>query len=61
MAALVSPVTRDLDAVRAELTELRQQHAFEHARARRLEVELEALRRACVEASDRLDAVLADD
>ena len=61
MAALVSPVTRDLDAVRAELTELRQQHAFEHARAKRLEAELEALRRACVEASDRLDAVLADD
>jgi len=61
MAPLVSPVTRDLDAVRAELTELRQQHAFEGARAKRLEAELEALRRVCVEASERLDAVLAAD
>ena len=61
MAALVSPVTRDLDATRAELTELRQQSAFEHGRAQRLERELEALRRACVEAAGRLDSVLAAD
>jgi hypothetical protein len=61
MAALVSPVTRDLDVARAELTELRQQYAFQHRQAKRLEAELEALRRACVEAEGRLDAVLADD
>jgi hypothetical protein len=60
MGALVSPVTRDLDAARAELVELRQQHAFQYGQAQRLERELEALRRASVEAMDRLDAVLAD-
>lgn len=61
MAVLVSPVTRDLDVARAELVELRQRYAFEQNQTRRLQTELEALRRACIEASDRLDAVLADD
>ena len=44
----------------AELTELRQRYAFELGRATRLETELDALRGACAEAADRLDAVLAD-
>jgi hypothetical protein len=61
MGPLVSPLTRDLDAARAELGELRQRHAFERRQARRVEAELEALRRECLEAVGRLDAVLADD
>jgi hypothetical protein len=61
MAALVSPLTRDLDAARAELTELRQQRAYAQGQARRLEAELDALRHACAEAVGRLDAVLAGD
>jgi hypothetical protein len=61
MGALVSPLTRDLDAARAELSELRQRHAFERRQARRVEAELDALRRECLEAVARLDAVLADD
>src|SRR5262249_11875981 len=56
----VSPVTRDLDAARAELTELRQQIVFEHGEARRLAAELDALKGECVEAIERLDAALAD-
>jgi hypothetical protein len=58
---LVSPVTRDLDAARAELDDLRQRFAFERRRARRVEAELDALRRQCLEAVVRLDAALADD
>jgi hypothetical protein len=50
---LVSPVTRDLDAARTELVELRQRHAH-------LETEVEALRRECAEAAASLDAALAD-
>ena len=61
MGPLVSPLTRDLDAARAELSELRQHYAFERRQARRVEAELAALRRDCVEAVERLDAVLADD
>ena len=61
IAALVSPVTRDLDIARSELTDLRQRLAYQQAQGLRLEAELDALRRACVEAGDRLDAVLADD
>jgi hypothetical protein len=59
MGALVSPVTRDLDAVRAELTEVRQRVAFESGRVRRLEAEIEALRRECAEAERHLDSILA--
>jgi hypothetical protein len=61
MAALVSPTARDLDVARAELVELRQKFSHEQKQARRLEAELEALRRAALEASDRLDAALAGD
>ena len=61
MAALVSPMTRDLDVARAELVELRQRMAFEQVQAKRLEAELDALRRATLDASDRLDAALAED
>ena len=60
MGALISPVTRDLDAVRAELTEVRQRMDYESGRARRLEAELDALRRECAEAEKSLDALLAD-
>ena len=60
MGALISPVTRDLDAVRAELIEVRQRMDFESGRARRLEAELEALKRECAEAERHLDALLAD-
>ncbi len=59
MGPLVSPVTRDLDVVRAELTEVRQRMDFETTRARRLEAELEALKRECAEAERHLDALLA--
>jgi hypothetical protein len=61
MGPLVSPLTRDLDAARAELGELRQRYAFERRQARRVEAELAALRRECLEAVQRLDAVLTDD
>jgi hypothetical protein len=61
MAPLVSPLTRDLDAARAELSELRQRYDFDRRQARRMEAELEALRRECVDAVRRLDAVLAED
>ena len=60
MGALISPVTRDLDAVRAELTEVRQRMEFESGRARRLEAEIEALKLECAEAERHLDAILAD-
>jgi hypothetical protein len=53
IGVLVSPATRDLDAARAELLDLRQRHAY-------LETEVEALRRECAEASASLDAALAD-
>ncbi len=59
MGALVSPTTRDLDVVRAELTEVRQRMEYESGRARRLEAELEALKRECAEAERHLDALLA--
>ncbi len=61
MGPLVSPLTRDLDAARAELGELRQRYAFERRQARRMEAELAALRRECLSAIERLDGVLADD
>ena len=75
MGVLVSPVTRDLDATRSELLDLQQRVAFERAQAaqelgaaqaayrghvRLLEAEIEALRRECVTASARLDAILTD-
>jgi hypothetical protein len=57
---LVSPTTRDLDEARAELLDLRQRLAFEQGQAKRLQAEVEALRRDAAEASARLDAILAD-
>lgn len=53
MGVLVSSTTRDLDATRTELVDLRQRYAH-------LETEVEALRRECAEASASLDAALAD-
>ena len=60
VGVLVSPVTRDLDAARAELVDLRQRLAFERGQAQRLEAEVEALRRECALAASRLDSILAD-
>ncbi|HEY3948951.1 hypothetical protein [Phenylobacterium sp.] len=63
IGALVSPATRDLDAARAELLDLRQRLAFEQKRAKGLEAEIEALRRDAAEAAEaavRLDAILAE-
>ena len=57
---LVSPTTRDLDEARAELLDLRQHLAFEQGQAKRLQAEVEALRRDAAEASARLDAILAN-
>ena len=57
---LVSPTTRDLDEARAELLDLRQHLAFEQGQTKRLQAEVEALRRDAAEASARLDAILAD-
>jgi hypothetical protein len=60
IGVLVSPATRDLDAARAELLDLRQRLAFEQGQARCLQAEVEALRRDAAEASARLDSILAD-
>ncbi|MFL5295191.1 MAG: sulfotransferase family protein [Phenylobacterium sp.] len=61
MGPLISLLTRDLDATRAELTELRQRFAHEQRQARRTALELQALRGEAAAAISRLDAVLADD
>jgi len=60
IGVLVSPATRDLDEARAELVELRQLLAFEQGQSRRLQAEVEALRRDAAEASARLDSILAE-
>jgi len=60
IGVLVSPAARDLDAARAELLDLRQRLDFEAARAKRLQAEVDALRRDAAEASARLDSILAD-
>jgi hypothetical protein len=60
IGALVSPVTRDFDAARAELVDLRQRLAFEQAQSKGLQAQLDALSRDAAEASARLDAILAD-
>lgn len=53
VGALVSPVTRDLDAARAELLDLR-------TRVKLLEAEAEALRDDGALTAQRLDSILAD-
>jgi hypothetical protein len=60
MGALVSPVTRDLDAARSELLDLRQRADFERGEVRRLQVQIEALRREAADAIFHLDTILAD-
>jgi hypothetical protein len=60
MGALVSPSARDLDVARAELLDLRQRIEFARGEARRLEAEVEALRREAADAAFHLDAILAD-
>lgn len=71
IGVLVSPVTRDLDATRADLLDLRQLQDFERgqmaqerdahrAEVRRLEREIEALKREAADAVFHLDAILAD-
>jgi hypothetical protein len=60
IGVLVSPAARDLDEARAELVDLRQRLGFEQGRTRRLEAEVEALRRDAAEATARLDSILAD-
>ena len=75
MGVLVSPVTRDLDATRAELLDLRQRIALDREQASRetaaeraahraqvkqLEIEIEALRRDAADAVFHLDAALAE-
>jgi hypothetical protein len=60
IGTLVSPTTRDLDEARAELLDLRQRLDFEQGQSRRLQAEVEALRRDAAEASARLDSILAD-
>jgi len=60
LGALVSPVTRDLDAARAELLDLRQRADFERGEVRRLQAEVEALRREAADALFHLDSILAD-
>jgi hypothetical protein len=52
IGVLVSPTTRDLDAARTELLDVRQRLAF-------LEAEVDALRRDAAAASGRLDTLLA--
>ncbi len=59
VGVLVSPVARDLDAARAELLDLRQRMEFQDRHVRRLEAEIEQLRRECAEASRSLDSILA--
>ena len=60
VGVLVSPVTRDLDAARAELLDLRQRLTFEQGQTQRLGAEVEALRREAALAAARLDSILAD-
>jgi hypothetical protein len=60
IGALVSPVTRDLDAARAELLDLRQRADFERGEVRRLQAQIEALRREAADAIFHLDSILAD-
>ena len=60
IGALVSPVTRDLDAARAELLDLRQRADFERGEVRRLQAQIEALRREAADAIFQLDSILAD-
>ncbi len=60
LGALVSPVTRDLDAARAELLDLRQRAEFERGEVRRLQAQVEALRREAADAIFHLDSILAD-
>jgi hypothetical protein len=60
IGVLVSPAARDLDEARAELVDLRQRLDFEQGQTRRLQAEVEALRRDAAEASARLDSILAD-
>jgi hypothetical protein len=63
IGALISPVTRDLDAVRTELREARARLAVESAERRRerahLEAELKAFYQAVAQAEARLDEALA--
>jgi hypothetical protein len=60
VGVLISPVTNDLDATRAELLDVRQRLDFELNHVRELQAEIEALRRDSFEAIQRLDAILAD-
>jgi len=67
MGVLISPLTRDLDAARAELLDLRQHLDYGRAESRRLEAEvrrleaeIEALRREAAAAAAHLDSILAD-
>jgi hypothetical protein len=60
VGVLISPVTHDLDATRAELLDTRQRLEFELNHVRELEAEIDALRRDSLEAIQRLDAILAD-
>ena len=46
--------------IEQSLAQKGQQLAFEQGRARRLEAEVEALRRECALAASRLDSILAD-
>jgi len=58
VGVLVSPVTRDLDAARAEILDLRQRLDMELARTQQLEVDVEALHRESLKAFQRLDEIL---
>lgn len=60
IGVLVSPAARDLDEARTELLDLRQRLAFEQGLSRRLQAEVEVLRRDAAEAAARLDSILAD-
>jgi hypothetical protein len=71
IGVLVSPVTHDLDATRAELLDLRQRIEFERgqmlqeraahrAQVRQLEAHIQALQREAADAMFHLDAVLTE-
>jgi hypothetical protein len=60
IGVLVSPATRDLDAARGELVDLRQRLALELSQKERLQAEVDGLRRDAADAARRLDAILAD-
>jgi hypothetical protein len=71
IGVLVSPVTHDLDATRAELLDLRQRLEFERGQmlqdraahrdeVSRLEAHIRALQREAADAMSHLDAILAD-